>query len=370
MRKFIKSDTRKGAASFYVVIFATLVFTVITVSFIRLMISEASQNTDSDLSQSAYDSALMGVEDAKAAVAKCANNPGAAGCNELYLANNTSSDCDRVTHVLYGAGVSAGEGNSAIASADQAYTCVKLKKELEDYKVRFVDGIYTTVVPIDSGVRNVKISWLHRDDPSSKESNFGGGTYYSGDATKFPEASNAVNPPVVSVGVIEEGSDHISNVIMRPSRTGGGNDVTSVYRAAHDNDINGPATIKCNINTGQDYACTAQISTYNNVQYLVISLPYKESDVSFKVEQFNSSWGVVKFTSQVAVDSTGRANDYYRRVESRLQLSDTKFPYPEYALSSSADGDSDVDELSKDFMITRNCWESDNGAVTTCDNAQ
>ena len=60
---FVKE--RKGAASLYVVIFATILFGVITLSFIRIILSESSQTSNDDLSQSAYDSALAGVEDAK-----------------------------------------------------------------------------------------------------------------------------------------------------------------------------------------------------------------------------------------------------------------------------------------------------------------
>ena len=62
------SSTKKGAASLYVVIFATILFGVITLSFIRIILSESNQSSNDDLSQSAYDSALAGVEDAKIAV--------------------------------------------------------------------------------------------------------------------------------------------------------------------------------------------------------------------------------------------------------------------------------------------------------------
>ena len=54
---------KKGATSIYVVVLGTLLFSVITVSFIRIIINEVTKTTNDELAQSAYDSALAGVED-------------------------------------------------------------------------------------------------------------------------------------------------------------------------------------------------------------------------------------------------------------------------------------------------------------------
>ena len=62
-RSCLKSE-RQGVASLYVVVFATILFGVITLSFTRIILSEVEQSSDDDLSQSAYDAALAGVEDA------------------------------------------------------------------------------------------------------------------------------------------------------------------------------------------------------------------------------------------------------------------------------------------------------------------
>ena len=58
---------KKGAASFYVVAFSTLILLIIAASFTALVIAQITRSSNADLAQSAYDSALAGVEDAKLA---------------------------------------------------------------------------------------------------------------------------------------------------------------------------------------------------------------------------------------------------------------------------------------------------------------
>lgn len=151
--------TRKGAASIFVVIFTTLLLGIITMSFVRIMISEANQTTNSDLSQSAYDSALAGVEDAKSALLfyhECLNMgatefSGPEGCPAAVRAMMGTSDedstenCDIVSDMLGRPRVEGREetiiqANTENASGDmaaameQAYTCVKISEAIDDYR--------------------------------------------------------------------------------------------------------------------------------------------------------------------------------------------------------------------------------------------
>ena len=66
--KKTNKKTKKGAASFYVVAFSTLILMIIATSFAAIIISEVTRTSNDDLAQSAYDSAMAGVEDAKTPV--------------------------------------------------------------------------------------------------------------------------------------------------------------------------------------------------------------------------------------------------------------------------------------------------------------
>ena len=61
-------QSEKGMVSIIVVMFTSLLLIIISVGFVRLMSQEETQASDNNLSQSAYDSAVSGVEDAKSAL--------------------------------------------------------------------------------------------------------------------------------------------------------------------------------------------------------------------------------------------------------------------------------------------------------------
>ena len=63
----MKRRIKEGAASFYVVALSTLILMIIATSFAAIIISEVTRTMNDDLSQSAYDSAMAGIEDAKLA---------------------------------------------------------------------------------------------------------------------------------------------------------------------------------------------------------------------------------------------------------------------------------------------------------------
>ncbi|MBQ1298322.1 hypothetical protein IIY24_00585, partial [Candidatus Saccharibacteria bacterium] len=150
MGKF-RMKFKKGAASFYIVAFSTLILLIVATSFATIIISEISRTTNNDLSQSAYDSALAGVEDAKIAFynyKKCLASEGDLSGNQgvndgevvdceaiAYYMNNPV--CGMVGRILGRTNsindeVVIRESSDVDNNMQQAYTCVKIKTKLDN----------------------------------------------------------------------------------------------------------------------------------------------------------------------------------------------------------------------------------------------
>ncbi|MBQ9029364.1 hypothetical protein IJ114_01175 [Candidatus Saccharibacteria bacterium] len=178
----MKSMTKKGMASLYLAAFTTLLFGIITLSFTSVMIGESKEAQNSDLSQSAYDSALAGIEDAKTALViykRCLLNPESGPYNGLTCTNIIqrmeegweSGSCDVVSRVLNRT-PDEGEQRVGVDSSEQAYTCVTIANDTLDYKSTLSEGSRVAIIPIlTSGtefqrVTGIELKWhsLDADD--------------------------------------------------------------------------------------------------------------------------------------------------------------------------------------------------------------
>lgn len=399
--------SRRGVASLYICIFAAILFGVVTLSFMRIILSEAGQSSDDDLSRSAYDSALAGVEDAKTAVNRyyeCLRETGGTGndCNTEAHNKLFQGNCNEgigLAKFLYN--YSDGEvtlQQSAISgstspnnNSDQAYTCVVIKDTVPDYRSTLSSDTRTKVIPLSvfdsnntdatiGNVRRIRFSWyssLNEGDASNF--NFSDGT--------FSDRSNAPVPPAIYLSLIRvspstttsdfytanNGADYAS-VALLPSNGSGTSEIAysqliEAGNAGKDNK-NTPFLINCS--TASEFACSVDFKGFSfNDQdsvFLVASLPYGDivSDFAVTLYSNNDTDETVDFTGvQISVDSTGRTNQLVRRVEARLDPADLFFPYPEFEIETT---NGDDDALSKNFWITANCWHSHGGPSTACNN--
>lgn len=277
--------TKKGVASLYIVIFATLLFGVITVSFARIILSEASQSSDDDLSRSAYDAALAGVEDAKYYVNKyynCIKTNSEDICNkdwgiftEKYVLKNGAYDgteqndwnCDDGFPLWKRMGKPIGsngrkevliqEGNNDQGEfTDQAYTCVLVSDVVPDYRGTLSADTRTKVIPLGidrdgnntststnsnlSGVKKVRFSWYSDMNRGANDVD-----YRLSSNGKFDNKSNATIPPTMQLSFIkfsgtstniettyhvENTSDNYSTMVFLPS---GKTDTPEVYQVSN-----------------------------------------------------------------------------------------------------------------------------------------
>ncbi len=389
LRNFHKSQ--KGVASLYAVIFATILFGVITLSFVRIILSEARQSGDDELSQSAYDSALAGVEDAKRAVNKyydCLNggndkaycdanfNPFDASCEDF---TSTTSKLKRTLGYQNVEGeIKIQESNTLSngddTATDQAYTCITMSRVVEDYRSTLTNDTRVRVVPLGvesnelSKVKTVEFKWFSENN----------GTDVTNDSYRLYKNKGLKNindtskVPVIALTLLHTGpnfqisefnnstSPNYSTMILLPSdsdeATNNPISWSEIQKAGNSDYNNVPFLVRC---SQGEFACTAKLDLANNLQnggnaMLVISMPYGETVSDFAISMYDASGDVIKFEgTQISVDSTGRANQLYRRIETRLDPADGYFPYPQFAIE--LDGDSDS-KLWKNFWVTYNCW--------------
>ncbi len=391
MKELLK-QSKKGVASLYIVIFATILFGVITLSFIRITVSELSQTNDSDLSQSAYDAALAGIEDAKILAnryytyqnLKTGDNPGTR--EELF----SGDDCYVLNKKLYNNDEDKevsiqetrdGEGNSV----NQAYTCVLLNDKVGNYKLTLDESSRVQVVPLRvndnvSGLAEVEFSW-YTEQNGTKVKNIH-------DDSLFYVAGKETTPPMITLGLISVGdtvtlseiggrdSIDFTTVALLPSESntevkeGTGTWVSNDYlrNAATANTQNQAFKIKCeDPGKNRDYSCIATLDVKSIVDsnsingkgnaYLVVSMPYGRVETACRVVMKDESGKDILFEGlQINVDSTGRAADLYRRVEARISPVATDFPFPQFELDLSGGDDGQDHILDKNFWVTKNCW--------------
>ena len=450
--------TRKGASAIYVVIFTATLLSVIALSFIRLMLSESTRTTNYSLSQSAYNSALAGIEDAKIVLIKYQNCLVSGNCPPEYTAAfsgdmnslTNSQDCDLVPKLLGYSVTDTDGGNSPETSIstggedsskayNQAYTCVKVSRKSKDFIATLTKNNPTKIIPLRTGdndkatsVNRLLISWFSRADLSAVNNTSGviDSSYFSFDTSGskmmgtirtnngFLPALDYANwfnqkpsvPTTLQTTLIQtapsfktsefyssdtaSGRTNRGTILFRPSKNtslkasnlitdnnnysnhiDGNPFVTSATKSQ-----NNPMDVYCNyennIEWGNGYACVADVripmpkttsvdQRNDETFFLVLNLPYGEPKTEVSVEmkrcddhtksifEPGNCSNVYFDGSQAVVDSTGRANDLFRRVEARIELTDSNFPLANFALAAYDPTDGNI---SKSFYVTTaNC---------------
>lgn len=354
--------TRKhesGAVSLVVVIFASLLITVVTISFTRAMLESVQEASTVDLSQSAYDTALNGVEDAKRAIANGDISSTTTQCNQGLLSGG-------------------GSGMEVMVSQDasdeklsQAYTCVTVDFSAQSVNYDAVAENSSILIPLkpDTGgvFSQVRIGWSRPNKSNNPP-------VLAANSSKLPvdSAWPEERPALLRVRYIW--SDSSVDMAKFNSTEGGGTFkqadnsrtlflvptnspavLTSSSISAKNANSSSPIYVGCNeaatvISKRDDCAFNLtnvpEASQSDAPKFVQITPLYSSSNIS--VEMLNGSGAIVPFVGvQAVVDSTGRASDLFRRVQARVNLDgSTNQSYPSDALVIK-DGN-----LCKSFTIT------------------
>lgn len=379
----------RGAVSLFIVIFTALLMSVVTISFVQLMIKDQEQATTSDLSQSAYDSAQAGVEDSKRLLLldqACRNGTAASGVNCSAIAaaltpapGQTQTDCDTLAR----SGIVTETNNETIiqqdvgdSNLDQAYTCVKVAKNTRDYLGQ-LETNESIIVPLRGSApfSSVELSWFSEKDISSQTNSPVVGFPSTGSDVKLPRVGIRWQfnyPALMRAQVIQMGNSftlsdfddpNSRTLFLYPSRVGATQKDFALD--ARRNPLSAPQPIRCRDSlAGGGYACTVTLqipapadgNTANRNAYLRLSALYNQAHFSLKLK--DNIGGDVSFADvQPEVDSTGRANNLFRRVVSRIELRG-EFNYPDVEIDVTGD-------LCKNFTVTTDPGDYNNTSTCT-----
>jgi Tfp pilus assembly protein PilX len=382
-----------GAVSLFLVIFAMLLITVITLSFVRTMVADQSQSSLADLSQSAHDSSLAGTEDAKRALIyyrTVCTNGSVADCATATAALNSPVCNEGLTTILpdiipnQEVKIQQTQSSTDTNGYDQAYTCVKVTLDTPDY-LGTADANTSQLIPLkaDGDINTVTVQWYMPSDLGSSSANVS----LIGDSavskplylqTNWP----ANRPSLLRAQLMQVGANFTladfdtsntvnsdtNTVFLYPTGTTGTARTVTNPLAIAQKDIRktptgAPQPVKC---TGKlsagGYACSVTLTLPQAIgqtddsrtAYLRLTPMYNSTH--FRVT-LGGATGSLNFSGvQPSIDSTGRASTQYSRVETRVDLSSTNLAFPEAAIDLTGN-------LCKDFVVTDNASDYANSCT-------
>lgn len=392
-----------GAVSLFIVIFSAILITTVSIAFVRVMIQNQQAATTDDLSRSALDSAYAGIEDAKRAIViyrtECLDSSGNVKdtpvCNKLHDALTDPNSCSTIQD----SGIlPAAEGESEVVvkqsendvQLQQAYTCVKVELDTLDV-VGSVNSGSSKMIPLraNGNFNQMTIEWYSQEDliaaiennpslPADTSINL------PVDVTELPKLGDwpSNRPAMMRLQLIQYGDSFmLDDFDINPNGGGPANTATLFLMPSSAQnpdlsfrrDYNGSGALQhahCDPNFSADgssdqFACSATISMQNplggsptgKTAFLRLNTIYN-SGTTYRISLENNGSSVRFNAVQPAIDSTGRANDLFRRIRSRVEIGTSSIPAVDVAVDSAG-------SFCKTFLVTDR--ESDYSSGS-CDN--
>lgn len=337
---------QKGAASMIVVIFMSIILTVLTIGFVRIALDEQRQATDDDLSSRAYYAAESGLEDAKRAVGDYTDG------TITSLAALNGDVCE--PPVGYNSLLSEEFGAS--------YTCQLIDFTPATYRAEFTAPNQTRQIdinPVDadgdpvSNLRTIVIKW-HINDTQGND----GDGLLGVDTTLKSESDNSLptltswsHPALFEIGTYAYTNGNISSSTIDsernlafPTDKSSPTTYTAGGGAAVDGTLQDASCDEAVLSG--EYACEIRINL-SGPPNKVLRLTNWYATTTAEISLLNASGDPVFFEgAQVLVDVTGKAGEVFRRVEAVIDVNPPSI-LPNFAIQSATD-------ICKNFSITDN----------------
>lgn len=367
-----QSSNQQGFVSLFTVIFFMLLITIITVGFLRIMAAEQRQSLDHDLTASAEAAAQSGIEDAKRAILKYNSLPDTDPLKAQLATALTSTSCNALfssAAIRTALNLNANGSINNQSGLNEYNTCLSVDLTTADYVGSASTG-KSEFIPLKAENNNqfeqIMISWHLASQTVGTDGDGQPGAYAPGlllpPVTGANSWSTGGYPAYLRVEVFgyPQGNFNRSNidslsktVFLVPNASNNAAAVNSATpidlgavdpRGADQTKLN-LIGVRCNgtppnVPIGT-YACSARLQLQNgqpstsNQYYLRVTPLY--SSTHFRVQMLHNSSTVVNFNGvEPLVDSTGRASDVFRRIQSRIRL-DSTADLPEYSVESAGD---------------------------------
>jgi hypothetical protein len=263
------------------------------------------------------------------------------------------------------------------ANLNQAYTCVKVNLRTPNY-LGLLTKDESNLIPVKgySGFNQVRIEWFNGKDTNANSnvdllpSGSPLVTQNPADATHW----KANRPPIMRVQIMKLNSagfaltdldnnfnSTYSNTMFLYPIKGAANalNFTNDQRRTYLPSLR-PSPVQCAESVASGYACSATLTlpssiSADDVAFLRVTSMYNKAN--YRVTLLNGGTTVNFDGVQPEIDSTGRANDLFRRVKSRVEMANVNFPYPEAAVDITG-------SLCKNFWVTDN--PADHASANAC----
>lgn len=312
-------NKQSGFVSILTVLFFTTLISVATLSFARAMVLERQQQLEDELTKSAYNAALTGIEDAKRAMAYCSTlaEPARVSCENELL----SSDCPgfNSANTFSAIGITQSDNNRTsvtsepAATAAQGYSCVIVAKDTPSVDGSLESNAGTGEIyemRTTEGYERVRIFW-----------GTAGGTVSPVPSTNPQLQGWTSGPGILQISFVKADSTPVTPPALHtwfavPAPSSGTNTLAI------------PSTVRQNINCGgttassEGYRCYVDIvlpATASRNNYVMLRSLYRSSD--FRIIACADTACATRRTFdnvQPTIDSTGYTSGVARRVKANV----------------------------------------------------
>lgn len=322
---------QQGIVSFLTVAFLAGILSLITVGFVRTMISNQRQALDLQLSTQAFYAAESGINNVAEAIES--------NTFDVTKYNNPNGSC---TEAIPGY-ITNPNINILNTNANVMYTCIKVDNKVENILIGESASEKAETYLIKGATNSVESVYIYWGYDTTETASL-----YS--TSLLPKSNWGTNPAALRISIYYP--NNLSNYnrtelitkqrtfFLIPQRSTSGTDTVNVNP---DGAITG---IKCNLTNG--YKCLAKLTmsgfatNYSNGFYIRIAAIYKPTHIM--LEGYDSLGDRQMLVGgQTLIDATGRANDVYRRFEVRKNQN-TSYDFPDSVVKSG-------NSLCKQFIV-------------------